>query len=97
MIRPIDSDEALRLVKSGAVLVLDVRTPQENVGSRIKNSLLIPLDELEEKTNQIPRDRPILVYCRSGSRSMLASRILESHGFQEILNLKEGILDCLEK
>jgi phage shock protein E len=93
MPRSISSKEALSLVKSGSVLILDVRTPEENTQSRIKGSLLIPLHELETRLREVPRGKPVLVYCRSGNRSLFASHILERHGFT-VLNLREGILEC---
>ena len=94
MIKSIPADEARKLVKAGRILVLDVRTPMENAHERIKKSVLIPLNELESRAEEVPRDRPILVYCRSGSRSMAASQILASHGFQKIYNLSGGISEC---
>ena len=94
MTRSISPQEALQLVKENQVLILDVRTPIENAHSRIKNSLLIPLDQLDSRVHEIPRDKPVLVYCRSGSRSLFASQILERHGFREVLNLRDGIQDC---
>jgi len=94
MVRSIDSKEARMLVDMGKVLILDVRTPYENADARIKNSILIPLNELESRLGEIPKDRPILVYCRSGSRSLYAANLLEKHGFRDVLNLKEGIINC---
>jgi rhodanese-related sulfurtransferase len=76
------------------VIVLDVRTPMENAQGRIKGSILIPVQELESRISEVPKGRPILVYCHAGNRSLMASRILESHGFKDILNLKSGIIDC---
>ena len=94
MIKSIPAEVAKELVKEGRILVLDVRTPMENAHERIKDSVLIPLNELDSRAQEVPRDRPILVYCRSGSRSMTASRILANHGFQEIYNLPGGINEC---
>jgi len=92
--KSISSEEAVKLVMAKKALVLDVRTPQENAHSRIKGSILIPVQELESRISEVPKGRPVLVYCRAGNRSLLASRILEAHGFRDVLNLKSGILDC---
>jgi len=94
MVKSIDSKDAKMFVDMGKVLVLDVRTPQENAEARIKNSILIPLNQLESRLEEIPKDKPILVYCRSGNRSLHAAQLLERNGFKEVLNLKEGIVDC---
>ena len=73
------------------VFILDVRTPQEvKVDGKIKGSVLIPLYELSKKVNQIPKDKKIIVYCRSGNRSVSASRFLSSLGY-EVCNLEGGI------
>ena len=92
--KSISVDEAKKLVRDGEVLILDVRTPMENMQSRIKNSVLIPLNQLESRINEILGDKPILVYCRSGNRSLFAAHILERHGFRKVLNLREGIIEC---
>lgn len=93
MPRSISFQEALKLIKANKVIALDVRTPQENAQQRIKGSILIPVQELESRISEVPKGRPILVYCRAGHRSLVASRILEKHGFRDVLNLKEGVLD----
>jgi phage shock protein E len=97
MVKSLSSEEALKLIKANKVLVLDVRTPQENAQSRIRNSILIPLSELEKRLEEIPKGKPILVYCRAGHRSVRAAAILEKNGFKKVLNLKEGILDWPEE
>jgi phage shock protein E len=97
MAKSLSSEEALKLIKTNKVLVLDVRTPQENAQQRIKGSMLIPVQELESRLDEIPKGRSILVYCRAGHRSVRAAEILEKHGFRDVLNLKEGILDCPEE
>jgi len=75
-------------------ILLDVRTPEENRNERIPDSLLIPLDELEETaSSQLPdREAPILIYCRSGRRSVDAALILADMGYEKLYNLG-GIID----
>ncbi len=83
-----------RLKNGGATpFVLDVRNPQEAEICRLDDSELIPLDELEDRVNEIPEDREIVVHCRSGTRSAEAQeRLLEEHGFDDVKNLKGGII-----
>ena len=64
MVRSVTPEEARKLVEAGKVLILDVRTPLENMQARIKGSILIPLNQLEARVDEIPRDRSVLVYCR---------------------------------
>ena len=84
--------EAIILLKNDDNLtLLDVRTVQEFKESHLQGATLIPLGNLEANLDKLPKQQKILVYCRSGSRSVAASRILEKHGFTPI-NIKEGII-----
>jgi rhodanese-related sulfurtransferase len=71
----------------------NVRTPEElKKDGKIKNSLLVPLQVLEKNIDKLERfkDTKIFVYCRSGSRSIAASRILANHGYHPY-NINGGI------
>lgn len=74
------------------VTLLDVRTPQEFASEHIEGATLIPVSDLEQNLDKLQesKDKKILVYCRSGSRSVTASRILLEHGFSPI-NMSGGI------
>lgn len=76
------------------VWVLDVRESVELAGElgHIRGSKHIPLDQLRSRLEELPKDRPIVVVCRSGGRSGQASMILESAGFDEVANLRDGML-----
>ncbi|MCB4765813.1 MAG: rhodanese-like domain-containing protein [Sulfurovum sp.] len=84
------------LEKDNNIMLLDVRTIQEYKGGHLHNAILIPLSKLEKNLNKLVlyKNKKILVYCRSGSRSITASRILEKHGFIPI-NIKEGIVGLI--
>jgi NADPH-dependent 2,4-dienoyl-CoA reductase/sulfur reductase-like enzyme/rhodanese-related sulfurtransferase len=62
-------------------ILLDVRTAKEFAAGTITNAINIPIDELRDRLNEIPNDKEILVFCRVGTRSYLACRILMQHGF----------------
>lgn len=68
------------LVAAGATL-LDVRTPEEFSERHLEGAVNIPVDQVEARLGEIPRDRPVVVYCRSGARSMSAARILRRSGY----------------
>ncbi len=71
--------------------ILDVRTPEEfKKDGRIAGAKLIPVDVLSKNLNMLDKSKKVLVYCRSGSRSVYAARVLESNGFVP-LNLSGGI------
>ena len=73
-------DEAHQLYEAGT-FVLDVRTPEEWNEFHAPNTTLIPLDELASRVDELPKDRPIVVVCRSGNRSQTGRDILLQAGF----------------
>lgn len=89
-ITPLEAHELLKDTKGTALL--DVRTPMEYKQESIKGAILIPLHELRENLSKLEKvkDKQIVVYCRSGNRSVTASRILAKNGFLP-LNVKGGI------
>ena len=89
--REVDPSEAERLVASGSVTVLDVRTPQETAQGIIPGALRIPVDEVENRLAELPREGPLLVYCSSGGRSTDACERLNREGFEKLLNLTGGL------
>jgi rhodanese-related sulfurtransferase len=70
--------------------VLDVRTPAEFARGHLAGALHIPVDELRERLAEVPRDRPIVIHCRSGFRAHLALRVLKQNGFEAVRNLTGG-------
>ncbi len=76
------------------ISLLDVRTIEEYKEGHLVNATLIPVQALEQNLGIIKteKQKKIIVYCRTGSRSVSASRILESHGFTP-LNVRGGILE----
>lgn len=76
----IDSATAARLVGDGALL-LDVRTPTEFSTGAPEGAVNIPVQELAARLDELPRDRTIVAYCRSGARSATAVAKLVAAGF----------------
>lgn len=72
------------------VLLLDVRTRDEFAFGSIAGAVNIPLDELRGRTGELPKDKPIYIFCAVGLRGYLAERILEGRGFDNIRNLSGG-------
>ena len=72
--------------------ILDVRTLSEVRPGVIEGSYHIPLDDLRERLDEIPKDKRILVYCAAGLRAYLAVRILTQHGFRDVYNLSGGYI-----
>ncbi len=79
--REVSVDEAYGMVQSGA-FVLDVRTQEEWEEYHAPNATLIPLDQLQARINEVPKDQDILVVCRSGNRSQQGRDILLAAGYR---------------
>ncbi len=86
----VDVAQAATLRDQGA-LVLDVREPEEWADYHIPGATLIPLGQLAARVDEVPRDRPVLVYCRSGNRSQEGRDILLRAGFTQVTSLRGGI------
>lgn len=86
------SNEAFKQLMQGDVLLLDVRTLEEYEAGHIDDATLIPVGELEARIDEVAdyKDKNVLVYCRSGNRSVTASTILLKNGFTQVYNLKSG-------
>lgn len=80
-----------QLNSSTPPFLLDVRSQSEFRDSHISGAKLIPLDELSRRMGEIPKDREILVICRSGTRSGMAASQLNGAGFK-VSNLNGGIM-----
>lgn len=72
------------------ICLIDVSTPQEHQLATIKGSVNIPVDDIRERIEEIPIDKPIVVFCAVGLRGYLAQRILIGHGFKNVRNLSGG-------
>jgi len=77
--------------------LLDVREPNEYQIGRIPGSTLIPLGEVPQRYQEIPKDREVVVHCKMGGRSAKAAAFLRQQGFTSVKNLKGGILDWSDK
>ena len=88
--REISVDEAYGKYQTGTY-VLDVRTVEEWNEFHAPNSTLIPLDELATRISELPRDKEIVVVCRSGNRSQQARDILLGAGFDQVTSMAGGL------
>lgn len=83
------TDTASRLQENNVTL-LDVRGSAEYREGHIDKALHIPLGYLEERIDEVPEDRPVIVHCLSGFRSSIAASILHAHGRSPVLNMAGG-------
>jgi rhodanese-related sulfurtransferase len=90
--RAVSVDDAYALYQDGTYF-LDVRTPEEWNEFHAPNSTLIPLDELENRLGEVPRDQPVVVVCRSGNRSQQGRDLLLDAGFTQVASMEGGLRD----
>jgi rhodanese-related sulfurtransferase len=88
--REISREEAQKLIEDGAQLV-DVRADHEWEAGRIAGAAHLPLDELVERSGEIDTERPVVLYCRGGNRSTMATEALAAAGY-DAAKLSEGIV-----
>ncbi|GAA4464972.1 hypothetical protein GCM10023093_16390 [Nemorincola caseinilytica] len=93
MVHNVSPDEFEKKLATPGVQLLDVRTPEEYAEGHLVNSR--NLDHtggvLEQNAHTLDKNRPVLVYCRSGKRSAAAATYLQQQGFKEVYNMKGGI------
>lgn len=90
--RNLTPQEAYKMVAQRSDLyLLDVRTPGEYRQARLEGARLIPIDQFTRRLSEVPKNRPILVYCAVGSRSAQVVNYLARQGYPEIYNLYGGI------
>jgi len=76
--------------KIGDHTLVDVRETEEWVGGHVPGAIHIPMNTIPMRHEEIPLDKPVVVVCAHGSRSMMVSQYLLEIGFPEVYNLEEG-------
>jgi NADPH-dependent 2,4-dienoyl-CoA reductase/sulfur reductase-like enzyme/rhodanese-related sulfurtransferase len=76
--------------EAGNVTLIDTRTPAEFAAGTIPGAVNIPLDELRRRLDEVPADRPVVLFCAVGLRGYVAQRILMGHGYTDVRNLQGG-------
>jgi len=85
-------------IKNGALLV-DVREKDEvaQLSYDVPNIINIPLSVFEEHFTEIPKDKEVVMVCRSGARSLRAAGFLVNHGYDKVVNMKHGLIRWAQK
>ena len=99
MVRPIKGMTSLgaaefkkRLAQNKSAMLIDVREPHEFRAGSIPRAVNMPLSSLRSAMHDIPMDREVFVYCKSGMRSKKAAALISKAGHRQIYNLNGGIL-----
>lgn len=93
--KEVSREDARKLIDEGAQLV-DVRADHEWEAGRIAGAAHVPLPELPQRLGEIDKDRPVVVYCRGGNRSTMATDALAEAGY-DAHKLSEGIVGWSEE
>ncbi|MCB2261584.1 MAG: rhodanese-like domain-containing protein [Candidatus Thiosymbion ectosymbiont of Robbea hypermnestra] len=94
MVKEIDSVTLQsRMAAGDAVHLIDIRTPGEIAGGVIPDAALLPMPLIPSRIEELPRDKEVILYCRSGARSYHACAYLMEQGFDNVVNLRGGIID----
>jgi rhodanese-related sulfurtransferase len=96
---PLSQDAFLALPKSGdkAPFVLDVRAPDEFVTGHVPGAVNIPYDQVAARLAEVPKDKDVVLYCRSGRRAAMAGGVLAGNGYTRLQHLEGDILGWQEK
>ncbi|MBK5939204.1 rhodanese-like domain-containing protein [Halochromatium roseum] len=93
MVTEIDSETLKsRLSNGDDVVLVDVRTPAEVAQGALPNAIHIPMAVIPVRAAELPRDRDLVIYCRSGARSYHSCQFLAQQGFDNAFNLRGGII-----
>lgn len=79
------------MVEQGNALIVDVREPSEWDEGHIEGALHVPLMTIPQRAKDLPKDRPLILQCHSGYRSLQAAMFLRMQGFEDVHNLETGI------
>jgi len=90
---PLIAPQALKgLMASQRIALIDVREPSEFAAGHIDGAVLVPLGMLGAEYAKLPKDVPLVVYCRAGNRSAKAVAFLIAHGYSRAVSLAGGYL-----
>lgn len=90
VIEPVSQQALLERLDDGAKApyVLDVRTAEEYASGHVPGAANIPHDQLASRLAEVPKDRDVVLYCRSGRRVQLAGEVLTGNGYQHLEHLQ---------
>jgi rhodanese-related sulfurtransferase len=90
----VDSSNFEQQMKESSSQIVDVRTPEEFSAGHIANAVNMDVtaDDFEQQIETLDKDKPVMVYCKSGGRSARAASILKDKGFKNVYDLDGGII-----
>lgn len=97
--QPLSQDAFLALPQSGdeAPFVLDVRSPEEFVTGYVPGAVNIPHDQIAARLAEVPKDKDVVLYCRSGKRAGVAAQVLAQNGYTKLQHLEGDMPGWIEQ
>jgi rhodanese-related sulfurtransferase len=93
-VKEIDAENLRARIEAGEQLrLLDIRSETEVLHGVLPQAEHLPMHLIPLRMNELPADEEMVLYCRSGARSYHACAYLAQHGFENVLNLRGGIID----
>lgn len=95
----ISVDEAKRLLDEGNAVVIDVRRADEWLSGHVKSAMLIPVDDVMNRIDELPQDKKLLFICQAGVRSALACEMAAAMGVspERLFNIENGTPAWIER
>lgn len=93
-VKQVNPAEAVRLMDDENLMILDTREDSEFSAAHIKGAVHIPMSQMKKRMNELEKykSKPVLLYCRSGSRSNYTGKLLSKAGFDNVQNLAGGMV-----
>jgi len=98
-VEPVTQEALMSRLGSGATapFVLDVRSPEEFASGHVPGAVNIPHDQIAARLAEVPKDRDVVLYCRSGRRTALAGQVLADNGYTRLKHLEGDIAAWQER
>ena len=77
--------------------VLDVRSPEEYAGGHVPGAVNIPYDQITSRLAEVPKDKDVVLYCRSGRRAGIAADVLAANGYKRLSHLEGDMIAWTER
>jgi rhodanese-related sulfurtransferase len=96
---PMTQEQLLEHLRSHPdhLFVLDVRTPQEFAEGHVPGAVNVPYDQVASRLAEVPKDKDVVLYCRSGRRAGLAADVLAAQGYTRLSHLEGDMTAWVEK
>ncbi|NMP21884.1 rhodanese-like domain-containing protein [Sulfobacillus harzensis] len=91
MVRHLSPERVASMARSGQALIVDVREASEYRAGHIPRAKHISLSQLVHRLREVPRDKTVVVVCRSGNRSSRAAELLMEAGYRNVYNMSGGM------